>query len=365
MPRTTTTAKINLANLRHNYAMANRWAPHSQNMAVIKANAYGHGAIEVANELESDVPAFGVAIFEEAIALRANEIKKPILVLQGVRNKHELIKASDLSIWLTVHNLEQLELILNTPLETAVTVWLKLDTGMHRLGLNQLEFEETLESIAGCPWIDDQYVISSHFSCASELGSPEPAAQLDRFNSMLEAANLPEACQKSLANSPAIVSLPESNFSWNRPGLLLYGLPLFDQPHSTDALLRPVMTFETEVVAIRAVDKGESVGYGKQWTAKRLSIIATLSVGYGDGYPRQARNGTPVLIHGQRAPLAGVVSMDLISVDITDIDGVKIGDKAELWGANLCANEVAGYAGTIGYDLVTGVSSRVPRKYKS
>lgn len=363
MPRNTT-AKINLASLRHNYAMANQWAPHSQNMAVIKANAYGHGAVEVANALESDVPAFGVAIFEEAIALRANKINKPILVLQGVRNKDELIKASDLAIWLTVHNLEQLDLILNNPLDKVLTIWLKLDTGMHRLGLNQAEFEETLKSIADCPWIDDQYVISSHFSCASELGSSEPAAQLDRFNRMLESAKLPESCQKSLANSPAIVSLPESNFNWNRPGLLLYGLPLFDKPHSTDSLLRPVMTFETEVVAIRNIDKGESVGYGKQWLAKRPSVIATLAVGYGDGYPRQARNGTPVLIHGQRAPLAGVVSMDLISVDITDIAGVKVGDKAELWGANLCANEVAGYAGTIGYDLVTGVSSRVPRKYK-
>jgi alanine racemase len=358
-----TIAKINLASLKRNYQLANEWAPSSQNMAIIKANAYGHGLVEIAKALHQQVPAFGVAIFDEAIKLRESGISKPILILQGIHTTAELIRASQLDLWVTIHNLEQLDLILANRLESSIRIWLKLDTGMHRLGLNQNQLDKAIDAIKNCQWVDDDFVVSSHFSCASELGHSESEKQIQMFVQMIAKASLSKQPSMSLANSPAIVALPQSNLDWNRPGILLYGLPLFDKPHATDQQLEPVMTFETEVVGLRHVDKGHCVGYGRTWKADRPSTIATLSVGYGDGYPRQAKSGTPVFIRDKRAKLAGIVSMDLISIDVTDIEGVTVGDRVELWGANLCANEVASYAGTIGYDLVTGVSQRVNRVY--
>ena len=359
-----TRAIINLDNIRSNFLLADQWAPQSKNMAVIKANAYGHGLVVVAEALQSLVPAFAVAIFDEAVELRKAGITKNILILQGVYHAAELRYASENDLWITLHNKEQLDLLLNTPLQQPLKVWLKLDTGMHRLGLDQKEFDKSLQLIKQCNWIDDDFIVSSHFSCASELASGESEKQLIKFKKMIQDAKLPAEIELSLSNSPAIAHLPESNLDWNRPGIMLYGLPLFDGPHNSDQQLKPAMSFESEVVAIREVEEGEHVGYSNKWQATRRSKIATVAVGYADGYPRQATNGTPVLINGERAYLAGVVSMDLISVDVTDLSNVSIGDLVELWGEHLSANEVASYANTIGYDLISGVSRRVPRVYR-
>ena len=359
-----TQAIISLDNIRSNFLLANQWAPQSKNMAVIKANAYGHGLVAVAEALQSLVPAFAVAIFDEAVALRNAGITKNILILQGVYSATELNYASENNCWITLHNIQQLDLLLATPLKKSLKVWLKLDTGMHRLGLDQKQFDKSLQLIKQCGWVEDDFVVSSHFSCAGELDSGESKKQLDNFKSMLYEAKLPSKIELSLSNSPAIAHLPESNLDWNRPGIMLYGLPLFDRSHSSDQFLKAAMSFESEVVAIREIEKGENVGYSNKWKATRPSKIATVAVGYADGYPRQAINGTPVLVNGERASLAGVVSMDLISVDVTDLLDVSIGDPVELWGEHLSANEVAGYANTIGYDLISGVSRRVPRIYK-
>jgi alanine racemase len=359
-----TQAIISLDNIRSNFLLANQWAPKSKNMAVIKADAYGHGLVAVAEALQSLVPAFAVAIFDEAVVLRNAGSTKNILILQGVCCATELIFASQNNLWITLHNKQQLDLLLATPLKLPLKVWLKLDTGMHRLGLNQKQLNECLGFIKECPWIEDDFVISSHFSCASELASDESRTQLNNFKNMIREAKVPSEIELSLSNSPAIANLPESNLDWNRPGIMLYGLPLFDGPHGSDQQLKAAMSFESEVVAIREVEVGEYVGYSKQWKATRPSKIATVAVGYADGYPRQAINGTPVLVNGERASLAGVVSMDLIGVDVTDLSNVSIGDPVELWGEHLSANEVASYANTIGYDLISGVSRRVPRVYK-
>ncbi len=359
-----TQVNIHLDNIRSNFSLANQWAPQSKNMAVIKADAYGHGLVAVAKALQALVPAFAVAIFDEAVTLRQAGITKNILILQGVYCANELIYASENGLWIILHNRSQLELLLATPLKQSLKVWLKLDTGMHRLGLDQTEFERSLQAIKQCRWIEDDFVVSSHFSCANELASDESKKQLNKFKKMITKAKLPSEVELSLSNSPAIAHLPESNLDWNRPGIMLYGLPLFDGPHNSDQPLKAAMTFESEVVAIREVEIGETVGYSNQWQATRPSKIATVAVGYADGYPRQAINGTPVLVNGERAYLAGVVSMDLISVDVTDLSKVSIGDLVELWGEHLSANEVASYANTIGYDLISGVSRRVPRVYK-
>lgn len=369
MPRKTQ-AVISLSNIKSNYLLANNLAPQSKNIAIIKADAYGHGLQAVAKCLDALVPAFGVAIIDEAITLREAGITKNILLLQGVTSKDEVELAFKHNLWLSLHSPQQLDLILSVNKTNEalnkykpLKLWLKVDTGMHRLGLDQNQLIAALESIKQCPWIGDDYVVSSHFSCANELGNDESNQQIKRFNSILEKAKVSKSIQLSFSNSSALVNIPKVNLDWNRPGIMLYGLPLFDGKHASDNQLKPAMSFESEVIALRDVKPGDSVGYGKGWTANKDSKIATIAVGYADGYPKQAKNGTPVLVNGKRAKLVGAVSMDLITVDVTEIGKVTIGDKVELWGVNLCANEVAAWSGTIGYDLVAGVGFRVPRVY--
>lgn len=362
MPRSTRVL-INLEYIKANYLLANKWAPNSKNIAVIKANAYGHGIVSVAKYLENIVPAFAVAIFDEGVTLREKGITKNVLILQGIHDADELVYASKHNLWVTIHNQQQLNLLLATQLPKKLSIWLKIDTGMHRIGLSEKEFVAAISSLQYCEWVNTDLVVSSHFSCASEIQNSETERQLKRFNEIIKNADLQPEMQFSLSNSPAIANIPASNLDWNRPGIMLYGLPLFDVAHSSDRLLKAAMTFESEIISIRDISKDDYVGYGQKWRAKRPSKIATVAVGYADGYPRQAKSGTPVLVNGQRAKLTGVVSMDLISIDVTDILEVKIGDRVELWGESLCANEVAGYADTIGYDLIAGVSARVPRVY--
>ena len=362
MPRHTR-AIIHLDHIRHNYEQANRFAPKSKNMAIIKANAYGHGMIEVAHALSELVPGFGVAIFEEALALREAGIEQPILVLQGINQAEDYLLAAELGIWTTIHNMQQLDTVLTTPLDHSLTVWLKLDTGMHRLGLNQKEFEVAVARVTDCPWLDDHFVVSSHYSCASQPDNLITQRQFHLFNKMFGSIAWNDTPQKSIANSPAIVGFPESNLDWNRPGIMLYGVSMFDEQHQSDHLIKPAMTFESEVVAIRSIRAGETVGYGQTWCAASDSTIATVAAGYADGYPRQAKSGTPVLVNGKLAHLVGRVSMDLITIDVSHIGQVKIGDRVELWGESIAVSEVATCADTIGYDLVSGVSPRVPRVY--
>ncbi len=358
-----TQAVINLSQLKDNYLFANQCAPKSKNMAIIKADAYGHGLIEVAQALAAEAPAFGVAIIDEAINLREAGIDRPILILQGVITKQELCYASENNLWIVIHDLSQLNTLLENPQKQPLNVWLKIETGMNRLGINESEFHYALNKLKSCSWVGDDIVLSSHFSCADELENAQTEQQFERFNKLIN-----ESAKKhslSAANSSALVRSLDYCLDWNRPGILLYGLPLFDQVHSSDESLKAVMTFESSISSLREIQKGEAVGYGRKWIAQRKTIVATVGVGYADGYPRQAKNGTPVFIKGKIALLVGTVSMDLITIDVTDISDVKIGDVVELWGENICANTVAKSAGTIGYDLVAGVTARVPRVYQS
>ncbi len=358
-----TQAIIHLDKIKQNYQLANQWAPRSKNIAIIKADAYGHGLLKVADYLQPHVAAFGVAIIDEALALRQAGISKNILVLQGVNEAEELQSASEANLWLSIHHPSQVELILRTELKKPIKLWLKLDSGMHRLGISPQQYPKAIDDLLACAWVDPALVLSTHFSCAGDLRSSISAQQLDVFNQLIASQVSCQNLERSLANSAALASIPESHADWNRPGIMLYGLPLFEQSHASDKALQASMTFNTQVIAVRQLKKGECVGYSRRWQAQRESRIATLAVGYADGYPRQAKDGTPVYIRGKLAPLVGHVSMDLISIDVTDIPQVQIGDKAELWGEHLSANRVAEYADTIGYDLITGVSQRVKRIY--
>ncbi len=359
MPRHTK-ATINLNAILANYQLANKVTPNSKNIAVIKADAYGHGSIKVAQALEPFVPAFAVAIFEEAVVLRGAGISKPILVLQGINEPSELDFATNENIWTMVESEEQAKLITQSPLTIPLNVWLKLDTGMNRLGLDNTHLEPVINLLTNCHWVNDQIVLSSHLACASDLTDTMTKNQVRTFAELTENINL----STSIANSAALLGFPETRMDWNRPGIMLYGLSPFDESNQQDKLLRPAMTFSSTVISIRDVKKDEHVGYGNFWTADKPSTIATIAVGYADGYPRHAANGTPLLIAGQKAHLAGRVSMDMITADISQCSDIKIGDTVELWGETINANDVARCAETIGYDLLTGVSQRVPRYYK-
>ncbi len=361
MPRNTK-AIIHLDAIKANYQLANQYAPQSKSIAVIKADAYGHGCIQVAQALETQVPAFAVANFEEAIQLREAEITKPILILEGVNQPGELEYACNHDLWIMVENKVQANLITQTPLKARLKAWLKLDTGMHRLGLDDSNLSDTFEQLKQCSHLDVM-TLCSHMASASDVTSNMTSEQMQCFEKMTSGLLKQSELTLSIANSAALTGFPETRLDWNRPGIMLYGLSPFDHPHPTDKKLQPAMTFTSEVIGLRQLQKGKTVGYRGTWQAERPSTIATIAAGYADGYPRHAANGTPITIAGQQATLAGRVSMDMITADVTDCTGIKIGDPVELWGKTINANMVAHSAKTIGYDLVTGVSQRVPRDF--
>ncbi len=354
-----TRAIIDREALRKNYRTAVQLSGRGKAMPIVKANAYGHGAIEVARTLESLAPAFGVACIEEALELREAGILLPILLLEGFFSDEELALAGHQNFWLMIQNQEQLETLSKAQLEEPVTCWLKIDTGMHRLGFQPEDAGDAYDSLDSCSQVKDGIVLATHFASADDLDSDFTRDQLNRFESCSKGIPGP----RSLANSPALLGWPQTRADWNRPGFMLYGQSPFDCPQDSADLLLPVMTFRSEVMAIRHIQPGESVGYANTWTAERPSRIATIPVGYGDGYPRHAANSTPVLINGHRAQLVGRVSMDMITVDVTELGPVNIGDEVILWGDGLSANEVAANADTIGYEIMTRTHNRVPREY--
>ncbi len=365
-----TRAEINLDNLRHNAALAQELAPDSQVMAIVKANAYGHGAVTIAHALEGRVAALGVACIEEALELRESGIRCPVLLLEGFFDPAEIDLAAENDLWLTVENSFHLTALEAAQPKHSVGIWLKIDTGMHRLGVNPDEVAMYHARLQALTCIQQPVVLTTHFASADDLGSDQTRRQLDVFKASCEGIDAP----RSAANSPGTLGWPASRLSWVRPGYMLYGNSPFPLTGATtaasasdpDALanaarLRPVMTLKSAVIGLRDVAVGESVGYGATWTAKRPSRIATVTIGYGDGYPRLAPNGTPVLINGQRAPLAGRVSMDMITVDVSDLGDVGIGDEVVLWGEGLGTAEIANSADTIGYELTTRMPARVAR----
>ena len=358
MPRPTQ-ALINLASLRHNCRLAQTLSGRGKLMPVVKANAYGHGAVPVARALEAMASAFAVACVEEAIELRDAGIDIPIMLMEGFFRDEELELASTADFWVMIQNDYQLEALMRLSLPKPVRCWLKLDTGMHRLGFPVEQAAELHDRLSRCPHVRGDVVLATHLACADELQNPFTTAQIRLFKKHTAGIAAP----RSIANSPGLLGWPESRADWNRPGVMLYGQSPFPHSHPEADKLRPVMTLRSEIIALRDIRAGESVGYGGTWVAERTSRIATVPVGYGDGYPRRAGNGTPVVINGHRGRLAGRVSMDMITVDVTDLPETKLGDEVILWGEGLTANEIADHADTIGYEVMTRMLGRVQRVY--
>jgi alanine racemase len=352
------TIRINIDAICHNYRQARLLAPRSKTVAVIKADAYGHGVLPIAHALCQDkVDALAVANIAEGVKLREGGITHPhLFILQGACGPSQWQDALSHNLTPMIHNSEQMEHCL-TSWPSDRQIWIKVDTGMHRLGISPSSVESFLPKCLQ-KFAKENIVLCSHFACSDEVGLDFNEHQLDVLIEIKQKYDL----NWSMANSGAILSFPSSHGTWNRAGYMLYGNSPLTKPHPYIEL-KPVMNFSAPVIALRDVPAGESVGYSRKWYASSPTRIATVGVGYADGYPRHAPNGTPVLIHNQRASLAGRVSMDMITVDVTNIPTVKVGDEVCLWGDGLSVNEVAESAGTIGYELLTKVTSRPKREY--
>ncbi|WP_284246593.1 alanine racemase [Thalassotalea insulae] len=354
----TATAHINLNALADNLQHVKAQAPDSKVLAVLKANAYGHGLERIAKALQTNhesVDAFGVARIDEALALRAAGVITPIVLLEGFFDSNELALLAVNNLQTIVHNEQQLaalcdkQLVLSQPLK----VWLKVDTGMHRLGINPQEFSHYYQSLKASANVENDIVLMSHLGCADDLTNPVTARQINLFNRITQGID----AERSMANSAGVAAWADSHYQWIRPGLMLYGVsPMQNQ---NDHSIRPVMTLQSSLIATRKLAKGEYVGYGGAWHSEQNTIIGVVAIGYGDGYPRHAKNGTPVLINGRRVPLVGRVSMDMITVDLGINSQDKVGDIATLWGEGLPVKEIADWATTIPYELLCNITRRV------
>lgn len=351
-----TYAIINLPAVISNYNNIAKIAPNSKTIAVIKANAYGHGAVEIAKSLSPHVPALAVAFVDEALELRKAGITLPILILEGALSHHDFNIALQQNFWLMLHTLEQIEALKKLKPAFVGKLWLKINTGMNRLGIIPEDVGKVLAALTQKQL--SNLVLCTHFSSADEVGNPKTLLQIEQF----EQINQTHQCKKSLANSAGILNWPTSHGDYNRLGIALYGATPFESK-TLPIELKPVMSLHSTIIGLRKLNIGESVGYGETWQAKRPTLIAIISIGYADGYPRNAKAGTPVFIKGQLTPIAGRVSMDMLTIDVTDVDNVKVGDTVELWGENLAIETVAKSLETISYELLTRVSNRVEKVY--
>jgi len=337
--------KINLHALSHNLGKVREYAPNCQVMAVIKANAYGHGMLTVADQL-ADIELLAVAMPAEAYALRAAGCTKPIVVLHGFSNAAELDQFSRLNLSSVIHQQSQLEILLTQNIAKPIDAWIKVDTGMHRLGISMDEVDAYFTQLRNSKNVAGVFLMG-HFANADDVGNDLNNKQLDNFIKVT--SNISVDC--SMANSAAIMRLPKSHFEVVRPGIMLYGSSPFHDVSAAELGLQPVMQFEAFLIDIKSVKAGESIGYGATFTTEEDIITGIVAAGYGDGYPRHAKNGTPVWVNNHCCDLLGRVSMDSLCINLTDVNA-SIGDRVVLWGDELSVDEVARASDTIAYELL-------------
>lgn len=351
------TAKISPTALRHNIQRIKQLAPQSKIIAVVKANGYGHGIEFVATTLEQDIDAIGVARLEEALRLRSHGIVKPIVLLEGFFSAKDLPILAVNNLETVIHCQEQLTALLQAELPQPIKVWLKIDTGMHRLGILPEQVEEFYQALKTCSQVS-QINFISHFSRADETDNDYTLIQLERF--LTACADKPGS--KSISASGGILFWQQAHLDWIRPGIILYGISPDNCPASEYGLI-PVMTLTSSLIAVKDHKKGEPVGYGGHWISPADTKIGVVAIGYGDGYPRDVPVGTPVIINGRRVPIVGRVSMDMLTVDLGKTATDKVGDEVILWGKQLPIEEIATITGVISYELVTKLTPRVLIEY--
>lgn len=363
--------------LLHNIHCVKHWAPHSKIMAMVKANAYGHGVKKISQILSPEVDAFGVACLQEAIALRAISPHLSIVLMGGVFDETEWKTAFEKQLDVVIHHEKQLKSLFSY-LYSHVTwqkinLWIKIDTGMHRLGFMPEEVPAIYQQLLTCAAICPSIVLMTHFACADEIDNPMNKQQEAVFNQVIhtlfasplvgedarragEGGYLP--IQSSMANSAAIMTIPSSHRDYVRPGIMLYGISPFADKTGRDLGLKPAMSFLSHVMSVKTCKKGESVGYDATWRATQDSLIAIVAAGYGDGYPRHISSEAVVWSKGYYLPIIGRVSMDMLAIDISSHTDMGVGESVELWGEHLPVERVACFANTSPYELVTQVHKR-------
>lgn len=351
-------ALINLQALRHNYQLARKLCADKA-LAVVKADAYGHGAVACAQALHDIVDGFAVSCLEEALELRAAGVTLPIVLLEGFFAKDELTQIVENNLWCVVHTEWQLEAIEQAVLAEPLTVWLKMDSGMHRVGFAPDEYQSVWQRLQASVNVNS-IVLMTHFARADELDSAGTQQQLQVFKQATAGIQAPI----SVCNSPALLAWPEICSDWSRPGIILYGSqPVAGQRIGAEQF-QPVMTLESKIIAVRELAAGEPVGYGASFIASQPMRVGIVAMGYADGYPRHAPSGTPVMVDDSITQLIGRVSMDMLAVDLTELADAVVGSRVELWGNGVSIDQVATCAGTISYELLCNVK-RVHYEYSS
>ena len=352
-------AHIDLSALRHNVQRVRTIAGARRIMAMVKANGYGHGMVRAAQAVGAKVDAFGVASFDEALMLRQAQISQPLIIMSRFWRQEQIPGCVSQQLGVVVNQPYQVAMLENSPLSSPVTVWLKLETGMHRLGLAPEQFVDAWQRLQKLSWIRQPIGSMMHFACADTPEHPLNSEQLRLFQQLT--ADFPGP--KSLANSAAILSQPQALGDWVRPGIMLYGSSPFADQTAAQCGLRPVMTLTAPLIAVRALQKGDGIGYGATWRCPENMPVGVVAIGYGDGYPRHARAGTPTWVNGVLCPLIGRVSMDMVTIDLRQAPQAKIGDSVELWGKNLPVDQVAASAQTLSYELFCRLTGRVEFLY--
>ncbi len=349
-----TSATIHLGALRHNLRRLRELALGAKLMAVVKADGYGHGLERVARAL-GEADAFGVACIADGQRLRAAGVTRRIVVLSGIDEPADIAEMHRLDLDSAIHHDAQIDWLAADRDTRPLRVWLKLDSGMHRLGFAPSQARDAYARLRALPNVDPAIGLMTHFANSDAFDDPQTAVQLRVFEEAFDGV----PGERALSNSAAVLGWPAARGQWIRPGGLLYGISVVEGRSGADDGFRPAMTLSSKLVAINRVARGETVGYAGAWTCPEDMPVGVAQIGYGDGYPRSAAAGTPVLVGGVRAPIVGRVSMDLITIDLRGVPDARIGDRVVLWGEGLPVEEVAAHAGTIGYELTCGMTRRV------
>jgi alanine racemase len=344
-------ARIDQNAIAQNLHAARRLS-QSRIMAVVKANAYGHGLMRAAEAL-AGADGFALLDIADAVRLREAGFRQTILLLEGVFTPEEMGLLAEYDLATVMHSPHQLAMLDAYPRRKSLSVWLKINSGMNRLGFALSEAPQAVAQLKAHAAVRD-VTLMTHFSHADEAEGV--SWQLERFNTFATAFSL----SRSLANSAALLRYPATHADWVRPGIMLYGASPFEHSSARDLGLRPAMTLTSEIISIREINSGEKIGYAGMFRADRKMRVGVVACGYADGYPRHAPGGTPVLVNGQDSQLLGRVSMDMLSVDLSGVADAEIGSRVTLWGEGLAVEKVARAAGTISYELLCALAPRVP-----
>ena len=351
----TAIAILSTENLLHNLAIFKRLAHPAKVIAMVKANAYGHGIRSVSLRLDKHVDMLGVASIDEALALRKVGVSAPILLAEGVFEPNELLIANTEGFDVVFHTPEQLDWIEKASLPLPLRAWIKINTGMGRLGFSLNEARAAYERLMTSPKVAKPVRIMSHFACSDTKDHPLNSQQITEFQNFCQGL----MTERSLCNTAGILNFPEHHYEWVRPGLGLYGIHPVTGKMAAELDLRPVMTLQSSLISVQTYAQGATVGYGARYTCPETMPIGVVALGYGDGYPITAQDGTPVLVGGTECPLVGRVSMDMLTVDLRPSPKAKVGDPVVLWGNGLPLERVTEHTSNIPWDLITGVQNRV------